>query len=99
MTFRIEGNDCLPSVSGGYLVITIDGEEIATVGVPSPAFEDRYRDSLVENDDEFTDEEGNTYSISVYSSNVGVEWVVTVDSEDTDSIKDRLHVEYQANEY
>lgn len=100
MKFNIEGNDSLPSVSGGYLLISLDGQELATVGVPSPRYEDRYSDSVVENDDEFDDEEGNRYSVSVYSSNVGVDWVVSVSNEGNDAdIKKRIKVEYQANEY
>jgi len=100
MKFEIEGSDSLPSVSGGYLYISLDGEELATVSVPSPAFEDRYRDSVVENDDAFEDEEGNQYDVSIFSSNVGVDWVITVSNNLSDSnIKDRIQVEYQANEY
>ena len=100
MKFNIEGNDSLPSVSGGYLLISLDGQELATVGVPSPRYEDRYSDSVVENDDEFDDEEGNRYSVNVYSSNVGVDWVVSVSNEGNDAdIKKRIKVEYQANEY
>lgn len=100
MKFEIEGNDSLPSGSGGYLYITVDGQELGTVSVPSPAYEDRYSDSIVENDDAFEDDEGNQYDVSIYSSNVGVEWVITVSNERNDSdIKDRIKVEYQANEY
>ncbi len=100
MKFEIEGSDSLPSGSGGYLYISLDGHEVATVSVPSPAYEDRYRDSVVENGDDFEDYEGNHYSVNVFSSNVGVDWTISVSTEQNDSdVKDRIQVEYQANEY
>lgn len=100
MKFQIEGSDSLPSGSGGYIYISVDGEELATVSVPSPAYEDRYSDSVVENGDAFDDEEGNHYDVSIFSSNVGVDWVVSVSTDNSDSnIQDRIQVEYQANEY
>ncbi|HBM2881030.1 TPA: hypothetical protein LVL09_004852 [Klebsiella oxytoca] len=97
--FTIDGNDCLPPVSGGYLVIFLDDEEIASVSVPSPNYADKYSDSVVENDDEVEDDEGNTYSISVYSSNVGVDWTVDVSTDQPGDLRDRIHVEYVSNEY
>lgn len=97
--FTIEGNDCLPPVSGGYLVISLDGEEIASVSVPSPNYADRYSDSVVENDDEFEDSEGNSYSISIYSSSVGVDWSIDVTSKESTDLKDRVRAEYIPNEY
>ncbi|HGL3854413.1 TPA: hypothetical protein ACKE3U_003739 [Klebsiella aerogenes] len=97
--FTIEGNDCLPPVSGGYLVIFIDGEEFSSVSVPSPNYADKYSDSVVENDDDFEDDEGNSYSVSVYSSNVGVDWSIEVTSEKSDELRDRVYAEYIPNEY
>lgn len=97
--FTIDGNDCLPPISGGYLVIFLDDEEIASVSVPSPNYADKYSESVVENDDEVEDDEGNTYSISVYSSNVGVDWTVDVSTENPSDLRDRVHVEYVSNEY
>lgn len=97
--FTIEGNDCLPPVSGGYLVIYIDDEEFASVSVPSPNYADKYSDSVVENDDDIEDDEGNNYSVSVYSSNVGVDWTIDVTSEKSDELRDRVHAEYIPNEY
>lgn len=97
--FTIDGNDCLPPVSGGYLVIFLDDDEIASVSVPSPNYADRYSDSVVENDDEVEDDEGNTYSVSVYSSNVGVDWTIDVTSERPEDLKSRIRAEYLPNEY
>ncbi|TXH98540.1 MAG: hypothetical protein E6Q75_00985 [Rheinheimera sp.] len=102
MSIKIEGNDCLPPISGGYLLVTIDDEEVSTIGVPSPILADKYRDSVNENYDDFDDSEGNHYSVSVWSSNVGVDWEVTVksaSSSNESSLADRIKVEYQANDF
>ena len=70
------------------------------VSVPSPIFADRYRDSINQNFDDFDDDSGNQYSVFVSSSNVGVDWTVTI-SNDTDNTKleDKLEVEYIANDF
>ena len=53
MSFIIEGNDCMPPISGGYLIIKIDGDEFDIVSVPSPILgADRHRDSVTENFDD-----------------------------------------------
>ncbi|EOV3406626.1 hypothetical protein ACONJS_004551 [Vibrio parahaemolyticus] len=102
MSFKIEGNDCMPSISGGYLLVTIDGEEISTIGVPSPILADKHRDSVNENYDDFEDSEGNQYEVMVWSSNVGVDWEVTVKAAqgiDENILEERVEVEYQANDF
>lgn len=100
MSFVLEGNDCMPSVSGGYLFISIDGEEVATVGVPSPIFADKHRDTVNQNYDDFEDGEGNQYSVFISSSNVGVDWEVKVNTcANDEDVKTRLEIEYQANDY
>lgn len=102
MSFKIEGNDCMPSISGGYLLVTIDGEEISTIGVPSPILADKHRDSVNENYDDFDDDQGNQYSVTVWSSNVGVDWEVTVTvaaGADESAVEERVEVEYQANDF
>jgi hypothetical protein len=100
MSVEFEGNDCLPSINGGYLVIRFEDSEIGMVSVPSPIFADRHRDSINQNFDDFDDELGNQYSVFVSSSSVGVDWTVTV-SNDTDesSIEEKLEVEYIANDF
>ena len=99
MSFILEGNDCMPPISGGYLIIYKDSTEVTVVSVPSPNYTaDRYRDSVSENGDIVEDEEGNEFNISVWSSNVGVDWTVEVKTND-DSIKESIKVEYQANEF
>ena len=101
MNFIIEGTDCLPPLSGGYLIISIDNEEFNIVSVPSPVFgADRYRDSVSENSDIVEDEEGNVFSITVLSSNVGVDWIIEVGAKsDEEKLRKRIDVEYQANEF
>lgn len=97
---ELEGSDCMPSVSGGYLLITCDEQEIAMVSVPSPTFADCHRDSVNQNFDEFEDEYGNKYDVFVSSSNVGVDWNVTVENDSDDyDLEDSIHVEYLPNDY
>ncbi len=101
MSFTIEGNDCLPPLSGGYLIINIDEKEFYIVSVPSPVLGvDRYKDSVNENSDIVEDDEGNEFSITVLSSNVGVDWQIDVKAEgDEEKFRKRIDVEYQANEF
>jgi hypothetical protein len=89
----------MPSISGGYLLVTLDGEEVATVGVPSPNFADRHSDSVNDNYDDFEDSEGNQYSVTVWSSNVGVDWEVEINSLSESDLESRIDVEYQSNDY
>lgn len=98
LTFRLDGNDCLPPVSGGYLIIFKNDKELSVISVPSPILSaNRHRDSVIENNDSFSDDEGNDYSVSVWSSNVGVDWQVDVSA--PCDIRDQLKVEYRANEF
>ncbi len=83
MSFTIEGTDCMPPVSGGYLIISLDGKEFYIVSVPSPVLRaDRSRDSVAENYDTVKDPDGNEFSINVWSSNVGVDWEIDVKASD-----------------
>jgi len=103
MSFIIEGNDCMPPISGGYLIVKIDGNELDIVSVPSPnLYADRHRDSVTENFDNIEDEEGNEFSIIVWSSIGGVDWQIDItasDIEKEDALKERIDVEYQANDF
>ncbi|EAQ54431.1 hypothetical protein [Vibrio sp. MED222] len=99
MKFTLEGNDCMPPISGGYLLIYRGSEEITVVSVPSPNFTaDRYRDSVSENYDSFEDENGNEFNINVWSSNVGVDWTLDVVTADG-TLEEQIRVEYHANEF
>lgn len=101
MKFTIEGNDCMPPLSGGYLIILLDNQEIHVVSVPSPnIFADRHRDSISENHDKFEDSDGNEFSISVWSSNVGVDWQLEITSvKNKENLKERIGVEYRPNDF
>tara|TARA_R110002167_G_scaffold2284_3_gene11692 strand:- start:1501 stop:1812 length:312 start_codon:yes stop_codon:yes gene_type:complete len=103
MSFTIEGTDCMPPVSGGYLIINLDGNEFHIVSVPSPILgADRHRDSVSENYDSVEDSDGNQYSINVWSSNVGVDWQIDVNTSfgiGEDELKSRIDVGYQANDF
>ena len=101
MKFTIEGNDSMPPLSGGYLIILLDNKEVHVVSVPSPnIFADRHRDSVSENHDEFEDSDGNEFSISVWSSNVGVDWQLDITSTNNkENLKDRIGVEYRPNDF
>ncbi|MBF4258568.1 hypothetical protein [Vibrio anguillarum] len=99
MRFTLEGNDCMPPISGGYLLVYKGGVELSVISVPSPNFiADRYRDSVSENYDSFEDDDGNDYSINVCSSNVGVDWTLEVSTDDP-KLESVIKVEYHANEF
>ena len=103
MSFIIEGNDYMPPVSGGYLIVKIDGDEFDIVSVPSPILgADRHRASVTENFDHIEDKEGNQFSIIVWSSNVGVNWKISITASDIEkekALKERIDVKYQANDF
>ena len=99
MSFTLDGNDCMPPVSGGYLIVYRGSVELSVVSVPSPNFvADRYRDSVSENSDSFEDDNGNDYSVTVCSSSVGVDWTLEVSTDDP-VLESEIKVEYHANEF
>ncbi|MGR6838000.1 hypothetical protein ACU5DF_02410 [Aliivibrio wodanis] len=99
MSFTLEGSDCMPPISGGYLIVFRGTEELTVISVPSPNFiADRYRDSVSENHDSFEDDNGNEFDISICSSNVGVDWSIQVTTTN-DNLEDEIKVEYHANEF
>jgi len=91
----------MPPISGGYLIINLDGKEFCIVSVPSPVLvADRHRDSVTENYEMLEDENGNVFSITVWSSNVGVDWKIDITTPgNEESLKNRIDVEYQANDF
>lgn len=99
MKFTIEGNDCMPPISGGYLLVYRGTKELGVISVPSPNYTaDRYRDSVSGNHDVFEDDEGNEFNIDVWSSNVGVDWEISVKT-DNENLANEVKVEYYANEF
>ncbi len=101
MNYEINGNDSMPPVSGGYLIVEKDGKELHVVSVPSPnLYADRYSDSVSENDDTFEDAQHNIFTMNVWSSKVGVDWELKIVSVETDNtLPTRINVEYKANVY
>ena len=99
MNFVIHGQSSMPSIAGGYLVIKLNNQVFHITSVPSPfLLGEGYRDSIVENDDDLEDDDGNHYLVNVWSSNVGVDWEIKIDTAD-DELKNRVSVEYQPNEF
>jgi len=102
MSKMIKGNDGLPPISGGYISIKKNGNEFHIASVPSFVLgADRYRDSVSENDDEFEDNEGNEFAISIRSSNAGVDWELSLSAKngDDEDLAKRINMEYQSNDY
>lgn len=98
-SFSIDGTDSMPAVNGGYLIVSVDGKELCVLSVPSLILgADRYRDSVTENSDCVEDESGNVFNLSVFSSNVGVDWDLEVETENR-KLQELINVEYRANEY
>lgn len=53
-----------------------------------------------ENSDIVEDDKGNEFSITVLSSNVGVDWQIDVQAKgDEEDFRKSIDVEYQANEF
>lgn len=72
---HLEGADGRVALDGGYLYIYLHGSLLHIAGIPSPyLLADRSSDSTVENDDEFADEQGNTFAVAIYSSVSGIQW-------------------------
>lgn len=100
MTLSLNGTIPLPAQYGGYLTVYMDGQEFYITSVPSfVANAPRYHDSIVENLDHVQDDDGNIFDIRVLSSNLGVDWNIQIQSKQADELKQRINVEYLANEY
>ena len=99
MNFSIEGNHSMPALKGGYLIIKVAEKELCVVSVPSLNLgADNYKERVNENSDYIEDENGNTFNISVSSSNFGVDWDLIIATEN-DKLKELVDVEYQSSEY
>ena len=79
-----EGNFGTVAIDGGYLEISYNEKIIKKVKVPAPNYQaEKNRDSVVENDDGFSDEYKNEYSVYVYSSRYGIDYTIElINSED-----------------
>ncbi len=79
-----EGSFGTVAIDGGYLEISYNEKIIKKVKVPAPNYQaEKNRDSVVENDDGFSDKYGNEYSVYVYSSRYGIDYTIElIHSED-----------------
>ena len=79
-----EGSFGTVAIDGGYLEISYNEKIIKKVKVPAPNYQaEKNRDSVVENDDGFSDEYKNEYSVYVYSSRYGIDYTIElIHSED-----------------
>ncbi|MCD6186230.1 MAG: hypothetical protein J7K84_10700 [Deltaproteobacteria bacterium] len=95
----LSGTDALPALNGGYLYIYKNKKLLHIASIPSPnLLGDNYRQSLVENDEYFSDEDGNEFTIDILSSNVGVDWHLTFYPDDENIIKS-IRYKVKQNEF
>ena len=95
---HLEGNASSVALAGGYLYIYRDDTLIHIASIPSPnLLADRSSDSVVENVDEFEDENGNAFVIVINSSITGIDWSLEQYPDDTDRLM-RLHCDVRLNE-
>lgn len=95
----LEGSDGQPAINGGYLYIYQDDELLTIASIPSPnLMADNSSQSTVENDEQFQDKDGNEYSIMIFSSMHGIDWVLDIYPKDEDIIK-KISYKVKHNEY
>jgi len=102
MSKIITGNDGLLPILGGYIYIKKEGKEFHIASVPSlaPGI-NLYRENVLENDDNFKDNEGNQFVISIWSSHVGIDWKLRLSAKngDDEALAKQIEMEYQSNDY
>jgi hypothetical protein len=95
---HLEGTDSCVALAGGYLYIFQDDALIHIASIPSPnLLADRSSDSVIENVDEFVDENGNEFVIVIFSSITGIDWHLAEYPDDTDLLM-RMHYDVRLNE-
>lgn len=95
---HLEGSDGSVALAGGYLYIYLDDRLLHIASIPSPyLLADRSTESVVENVDEFEDENGHEFVIAIYSSIAGIIWHLAEYPNDTDLLM-RLRYEVRLNE-
>lgn len=98
-TTEISGSVSQPALKGGYLYIYFQDELITIVSIPTPnVISENYNQSIVENYDSFSDNNGNNYSVSVYSSIYDIYWTINPDTLN-DVSKNDFRYEVKYNEY
>ncbi len=97
-TDHLKGSDGRVALVGGYLYIYLTDKLIHIAGIPSPyLLAARTSDSLVENIDDFVDDQGNAFEIIIDSSITGIEWSIQTYPDD-ESIIQNLRYEIKLNE-
>lgn len=87
------------ALAGGYLYIYSGDMLLHIASIPSPnLLGGSNRDTEVENHDEFTDENGNLYLISIFSSAGGIHWELEAYPDDQE-VLEQLRYEVKLNEY
>ncbi len=86
-------------MSGGYLYIYLGDTLLHIASIPLPnLLGEMNRDTEVVNKDEFKDEKGNEFRISIFSSAAGIYWELETYPED-EKIVSQLRYEVKINEY
>lgn len=95
---HLEGSDAHVALAGGYLYIYLDDTLVHIASIPSPnLLADRSSESVIENSDEFEDDNGNEFVIVIFSSLTGIEWRLEQYPDDTDLLM-RLSYDVRLNE-
>lgn len=86
------------SVEGGYLNLSLHSNLEARIYVPPPFWEDRYRDSVREIDEYFSDNAGNSYVIYIWSAMGDISYDIEVTDITNqayyEDFKDNVEVEF-----
>lgn len=101
LQFSMEGHDVMPTHAGGYLVVSVDQQEVRVVSVPSANQVCGYfNDNGASHTDEFEDDNGHGFSMLVSSTSQGVDWRLNVTAADDQmDLQKRIGVEYRSNEF
>ena len=95
----ISGTDAMPALKGGYLYIYVYDKLLHIASIPSPnLLGENYSQIVVENDEYFSDDNGNEFIIGILSSNLGVDWYLTSYPDDENIIKS-LRYKVKQNEF
>jgi hypothetical protein len=96
---HIMGDNMLPALNGGYLYIYKNEKLLHIASIPSPnLLGDNYRQSVVENDEYFKDDNGNEFGIDILSSPAGINWYLTSYPDDENIIKS-INYQVKQNEF
>jgi hypothetical protein len=96
---HLAGNNDRPALNGGYLYVYKGDKLLHIASIPSPnLLGDNYRHSFVENDEYFSDDNGNEFRIDILSSNVGVDWILSSYPDDENTVKS-IRYKVKQNEF